>query len=134
MAFLKLNAGVGLGRVAICVRGMPTEIERVRTRRNAVGAGSRFRSRIGGPPGSPVPNPGIAVRIRKFRYVEDALDFGRLTALGGDCKIENSARAGLDPDRIDPHLNQPPPRTLKRLDVSELMCHVPHDLSSLLYT
>jgi hypothetical protein len=130
--FLKLNAGVGLGRFAIGVLGMPTDHERKRMRHRGDGASSDVGLRIDVPSTTEPPDAGIAVGIGRFRHVEDALDFSRLTCLDGDRQTEHSLRTGLDPAAIDPRLNQPPPRTLERLNMSELMCHVPHDSSLLL--
>jgi hypothetical protein len=100
-AFLKLNAGLDLGHVAIGILGMPTEHERVRMRRDANDAGS-VGMRIDMPLACPLPEARMAVGIGRFHDVDDALDFRRLTCLDGDRQSENPMSVGLDPAGIDP--------------------------------
>jgi hypothetical protein len=88
----------------------------------------RVGTRIDAPPACDSPTAGVVVGIGRFRHVNNQLDFRRLILLDSDGETEDALRASLDPSAIDSRLNHPPPRTLERLYMSELMCHVPHDL------
>ena len=103
-----LKLGVRLGHVASWIFGPPTDHERLRMMCRISGDDvGGIDLRVDVPMASHIPYARVSVGIRRFRRVDNSLNFGRLTLLDGHCQTENSLGTGLDPIGIDSRLNQP---------------------------